>query len=172
MESLRGAGYWNCGNEEIVSFPSAGSAMAHGSRGKIIRPFCQDSRGRATALMILGLLCFQLSRVYLVIPVDAFICSEAGDTHGAASLSSHGHDHEYGEAVEATLSQSNDGRNYIRHCKDTLDGLGLIPAQPFGLPAAISPQKLEANWVNLPRQADSALENYLPPLLQPPKDLS
>src|SRR6266404_6443582 len=91
----------------------------------------------AVAGLILGLLCFQLSRVYLVVPADAFICAAPGHDHGDAAL---GHNDHGDEALEAWFVDPHDGRSYITHCKDTLDGLGLTPGQPFATPVAEAQQ--------------------------------
>lgn len=122
------------------------------------------------------MLCMQLSRVYLVIPADAFICNIPDHSHGATSagaqhLEQEG-DHE-SEALEATSFESQgDGHTYIQHCKDTLDGLGLAPAQPFGLPVATSPKTPETAVKVLPSEIPSVLDNFLPPPFQPPRNIS
>ena len=125
----------------------------------------------AVACLILGLLCFQLSRVYLVVPADAFICAAPEHDHGGATLSHDDHDHG-DEAVEALYANQHDGRNYITHCKDTIDGLGLTPAQPYNTPAAEAPQPLTETAVVTPGDTLSPLDTYLPPTFQPPRDRS
>lgn len=125
----------------------------------------------AVACLLLGLLCFQLSRVYLVVPADAFVCAAPDRDHGGATLSHDDHDRG-DEALEALLADEHDDRNYVTHCKDTLDGLGLTPAQPYNTPAAEAPQPLIETAVVLPGDTLSPLDTYLPPAFQPPRNLS
>jgi len=93
----------------------------------------------------------------------------AGHSHGASS-DAYQHDRDSDEVSDVFAPQTqDDGHTYIRHCKDTLDGAGLVPAQPFQLPIAASIQLL-ATVVNAhPAEPLSALDNYLPPPFQPPQ---
>jgi hypothetical protein len=123
--------------------------------------------------VVVALFCFQLSRVYLVNKIDVFYncpntqvwtSSSSSDNSAEAADSS-------ADTLAAVISSEQDDRNYVRSCKDTLDGLGLSPVQPLGIPVAIFPQKPVANWVNPAATVDAAPERYLPPLFQPPRSL-
>ena len=128
-------------------------------------------RGRAVACLILGLLTFQLSRVYLVVPADAYLCTAPEHDHGSAALAHEDHDHG-DEALEALVGDADDGRNYITHCKDTIDGLGLTPAQPYQTPSASAPHLLVESVVILPGETTFPEDNVVPPPFQPPRTLS
>jgi hypothetical protein len=121
--------------------------------------------------LILGLLCFQLSRVYIVVPADAFVCLTPDHDHDGSTLSHADHDNG-DEALEALVADPHDGRNYVTHCKDTIDGMGLAPGQPFGIRSAAAPQKLVESAVILPLAAASPADNLIPPPFQPPRTLS
>ena len=149
--------------EKIVSMHSVRSHQAERTSQSPIR--C------AVACLILGLLCFQLSRVYLVVPADAFICAAPEHDHGGATLKHDDHDHS-DEAMEALFADQHDDRNYITHCKDTIDGLGLTPAHPYSMPSASAPQTLVETAVILPSEATLPAGNVVPPPFQPPRTLS
>lgn len=125
---------------------------------------------RAVACLILGLLCFQLSRVYLVVPADAFICAAPEHDHDGATLVNDDHDHG-GDALEAVVEDAHDGRSYITHCKDTIDGQGLTPALPYVTRSASAPQMLMETAVILPRETTFPGDNVISPPFQPPRTL-
>ncbi len=127
---------------------------------------------RTVALLVLGLLCFQLSRVYVVVPADAFLCNFPAHSHDGSAAAGHHHDYDEGEALEASLTQNDDGGTYIQHCKDTLDGLGLTSAQPFSLTAAAVTPGPEPSAIILPAETLPALDSHLHPPFQPPRNLS
>jgi len=116
------------------------------------------------SLAVLAFLCFQFSRVYLIplIPSEGLECPLASHIHGSIYSTSHRN----GEP-------SDQGNPYCTmRCNQDLDVRGLAPAQPSVLPIEISPQWLAITWISLPQDAPSAIENYLPPPFQPPKNLS
>lgn len=124
-------------------------------------------RHRAIGLVVVSLFSFQLSRFYLVIELDKFICLEATHTHGIGlGASTHHHDHEAG------LSNPEEKGFFFQHCKDTFGGIALTPVQPLDVPVIAS--------YPLPLQSGAALagpgcpagENDLAPPFQPPKVLS
>ena len=121
---------------------------------------------RVIAVFILSFFGFQLIRGYLVVPLDAYVCSSPDHDHDGTSPN--GHHHEDEEA----LSQSVDQGNSLQHCKDTLDGLGLIPMEAFGPPVTISRHHLAATWISVAGQNPSPIEIFLPSPFQPPKNLS
>jgi hypothetical protein len=127
------------------------------------------SRGaRLTALAVLVLLCFQLSRVYLVVPTDEFVCSIPGHSHGSESVGDHHHDDD-GEFQLTSLAGQEDGRTYIQHCKDTVDGSGLTPAQPFAAASTVRLYQAQAVSQVLDNYTSAPLETFLPTPLQPPR---
>ena len=147
---------------------------------------CHPTRGsaptgavRLTALVLLGLLSFQLSRVYFAMPANGAICSLDVHTHDH-SLASHHHDHDgdadaadgaHAALLELPLS-SDDGRSYFRHCKDSLDDLGLTPPQPFGMPVAAFAPLTPASSITHPNPAIAAPDAFLPPPSQPPRSIA
>ena len=124
-------------------------------------------------LAVLLLFSFQLIRFYVVIPLDAYVCT-SGDHAQDETPSSTTHDHhqEDHEALEEALSHNDDEGYSFRHCKDTLDGMGLIPVTLVGLPVADDSRRPAATWIILPGRTDQTLENHLPPPFQPPRNLS
>ena len=127
---------------------------------------------RAASAAVLVLLCFQLSRVYLTIPMEWYVCPM---THRPLEgMSMPGHDHEYAdlENSRTTSPVSPDDGCSLRCCKGTLDGMGLVPVQPFRLPVVVSVQKPELTSFNSPGQARQSLDQHLPPPFQPPRNFS
>ena len=128
---------------------------------------------RATAFVALCLFCFQVVRFYVVIPLDAYTCGSLDYTYGDAR-STHHHDFETNQPDhdhDQALPQDDDDRQYFQHCKDTLNGLALSPVQPFGLPVLVTQQGPQCSWANLATNPHKAIENYLPPPFQPPRQL-
>ena len=116
------------------------------------------------SLAVLAFLCFQFSRVYFIplIPAGGLECPLASHIHETISPLSHHN----GEA-------SDQGSPYCTmRCNQTLDVRGLAPVQPSVLPVQVSPQWPAKTCISLPQDAPSAIENYLPPPFQPPKNLS
>ena len=129
----------------------------------------QSLATRATAVAVLALVCFQLSRVFLTIPLSWYECPMVKQSGQMSSLASHHHDGS--EAAKADLPLSpNDGCSF-RCCKGDVDGLAIIPLQAFGIVVTVSHQQLASTWVSRSWQSQPALENYLPPPFQPPKNL-
>ena len=124
-------------------------------------------RHRAIALMVVSLFTFQLSRYYLIIELDKFICLDATHAHGVGSGAA-GHHHDDAGAV----AHSHDDGYVIQHCKDTFDGITLTPVQPLGVPVTASyPLSLAIRAVPASQQSQ-AVENDLAPPFQPPRNLS
>jgi hypothetical protein len=139
------------------------NGLAHGRRNR-------SRATTATVLTVLVLVCFQLSRVFLTVPLSWYECPMLKRSREMASLSSH-HHHVGTEAAKTDVPLSpNDGCS-LRCCKGEVDGLGIIPLQAFGLTVEVSHPRLPATWVTLSRQHDSVLESYLPPPFQPPRHL-
>lgn len=142
--------------------------------GRPIQGFSRDTR--VVSLIVFGLLCFQLSRVYLVVPADAYICSIPGHSHShesEAASGAHHHDDDAESFESAALLQNqDDGRNYVQHCKDTLDDLGLTPGQPFGLAAAVRPEVPEPTHYIASTFTPAVADNFLPAPFEPPRLLS
>ena len=124
----------------------------------------------SVTLLLVGLFGFQLSRTYLVIPVDSMVCKEAGHSHNGSPEANPAAAHHHDEMDITPLHEDDDTR-YFRHCKDSLDGLSLTSPQSLCLPAescAISPA---GAWVRSLPETASAIENALPPPFQPPRNL-
>lgn len=135
----------------------------------------QKFSGRGTASLALCLFCFQFVRFYVVIPLDAYTCYSPDHIYGATASAAHGHDHALaydGDQHDEAMPQSDDRHFYFQHCKDTLNGLGLTPVQPFGLPVLIWHQKLPASLVHVARTSRRVIEHSLSPPFQPPKNYS
>ncbi len=132
------------------------------------------SQSKAIALCVVVLFSFQLSRFFLIVQLDAVECYDSNHTHGATTHSHshadqwHQHDHE----GEQAPTHSHDGDHYFQHCKDTYGDAGLTPGQSQGAPETVSYQPPEAAWGESFGETLQPLENYLPPLFQPPKNLS
>ena len=118
---------------------------------------------RILAWLVLAVFCFQLSRFYLVIPLDAFVCEAAESAHDHA-LPTQDHHHEHD-----SLAPAGDDGYYFQHCKDTLNGMCLVPLQLLGLTVVLWQQNLEPAWAHFALPHRSALENHLPPPFEPPR---
>ena len=134
--------------------------------GRTARP-SRSLQQQAIALLVVSLFTFQLSRNFLIIELDQFICLEPTHTHGVGPASSmHHHD-----AAEATPHSHDDG-NAIQHCKDSFGDIALTPVQPLGSPVMASYQPPPASRTVLASQRYQAVENDLAPPFQPPRFLS
>jgi len=126
---------------------------------------------RTASAAVLVLLCFQLSRVYLTIPMDWYVCPMTHRQLEGMSMPGHdGHQADMEASGSASPVAPDDGCS-LRCCKGTLDGLGLIPAQPFRMPVVASLQKPELTLFNLPDPTRRALDQHLPPPFQPPRNI-
>ena len=86
---------------------------------------------RLTALAALCIICLQLSRSFLVIPLNSYLCAIPGHDHNLASVADHDHD-------EESANRRDDGGNSVEHCKDELGGVISIAAVPFMLTQSVS----------------------------------
>lgn len=129
---------------------------------KQAQSICSASGTRRTfAIFALVAFSLQLIRFYLVVPRDAFICSELNHHHEVADQSDHA-DKEFSPLGDADKS-------YFQHCKETLDGSWLTPAQPLGMPVSITLRIEPQVWLRLPVQCARPNNNALPPPFQPPR---
>ena len=117
------------------------------------------SRRIATAVAVL-LLCFQLVRAFVVLPIDAVICLNASEESADHS----GHQHGIGESRPA-----DSGGASFQHCKDTELGGSVNPELPFGLSAPPALHMLQVTWAA--RTADSPVISSvsLAPPFEPPR---
>lgn len=144
------------------------SAWRRNGRVRGVQGFSRATQ--CVAFVLLGLFCFQLSRVYLVVPADAYMCSFPSPSHESETVSGDHHHHdEAASSAPFLLANEDDGRSYFQHCKDTLDGLGLTPAQPFGLAAVMQPQPPQPTNYIASIHTPAVLDNFLPPPFQPPR---
>ena len=130
--------------------------------------------GRVIALSVVVLICFQISRFFLIVELNAIECFDPNHTHGAASPAVHEHRHEHQhdhDGAQAPQHSHHEGPIF-QHCKDTFGGAGLTPVQPQGVPETVSYQPPEAAWENPPSENSQPFDNYLPPPFQPPRYLS
>jgi hypothetical protein len=122
---------------------------------------------RSVAFIALVVFSVQLVRFYVVVPRDAFTCSELGHHHAAG---------EFAEALEhaggAFLPPGGANQNYFQHCKETLDGLCLTPAQPLGMPVFATHRIESPIWLALPNRIALPVDNALPPPFQPPRNFA
>ena len=75
------------------------------------------------------------------------------------------HSHHMTEAP----SHKQEGCFYFQCCKETYDGIGLSPAQPFGLPVHLAHIQPETTPTILLSESLSLVENFLPPPFEPPR---
>jgi len=134
--------------------------------GRLARP-SRSLQHRAIALVAVSLFTFQLSRYFLVIELDRFICLEPTHTHGVGSGAS-GHHHDDAEAIP----HSHDDGYVIQHCKDSFGDIALSPVQPLDAPVMASNPPLLGTRTVLASQRHQAVENDLAPPFQPPRILS
>jgi hypothetical protein len=123
---------------------------------------------RALSAAVVLLLTFQMSRFFLVISLENFVCYPLNHSEDISLAGHHHHDHD-GEAE--ALPHGDDGGNYFQHCKDTFDGIGLTPVQPLGLSVPVSDQPPELIGAHLLPESRGPLETDLPPPFQPPRNL-
>ena len=122
---------------------------------------------RVMALLALCLFQFQLIRVFLVVPVDWYECSSTEHhTHDEASRANH-----HREGVEVLVDNDTEG-NSIQHCKDTIDGLGLIPVVTFASSSALSQTSPQVTWAVLHAKDPATLDGRLSEPFQPPRSLT
>ena len=134
---------------------------------KRIHSICSPSGSKRTvAFFALVVFSVQLVRFYVVFPRDAFICSEAGHQHDHAGELANGLDH----GGEEFLPRGDLDQTYFQHCKETLDGLCLTPAQPLGMPVFVAHRIEPLIWLSLPNQIALPIDNALPPPFQPPRN--
>ncbi|MBI4463758.1 MAG: hypothetical protein HY647_03540 [Acidobacteria bacterium] len=117
--------------------------------------------------MVVSLFSFQLSRFYLLVELDNFICLEANHTHTAGSPA---HNHHHDDAAAAPHSHDEDFK--FQHCKDTFGGIALTPVQPLGTPERVSLQLPLGSRATLSVPQYPPIENDLAPPFQPPRVLS
>jgi hypothetical protein len=115
----------------------------------------------ATGVAVL-LLFFQLSRSFLVAPINDAIC-----LHGISSpeLASDHHDH----AVASAHRDSDSKGNSFQHCKDTDAGAAVTSGQPFGIFTAPALPLPQGTWIVRTGTPSAAIQNFLPPPFQPPR---
>ncbi len=123
---------------------------------------------RAIALAVSVLFCFQLSRFYLVIQLDRFVCFDLSHNH-EPGVPAAPHDHPDGEEA---VPHSHDEGDHFQHCKDAFDGIGLTPVQPLGVPVAVSTQRPETAWVASLPVNPRPVETNLSPPFPPPRYLA
>ena len=119
------------------------------------------------ALATVAVFCLQLSRFYLLIELDRFICLEANHTHEVGSVR---HDHPHAE--DGLLPHDHDDGFFFQHCKDSFGEIALTPVQPLGVPVTVSHPQPEPAWTDFLKESRSPLENFLPPPFQPPRSSS
>jgi len=123
-------------------------------------------QGKALVACLLVFLGLQLSRVYVVIPTEAFICEIPGHEHEAESaLADYHHDE---EAVSAAIP-IDDGHSYVQHCKDGVDNLGLTAGLPYIAPSSVAITSFEVSWLHAPASISSPIQSLIPPPFQPPR---
>ena len=124
---------------------------------------------RCTAVVVVVLFVFQITRSYLVVQPDDTVCTQRVMelNQAATSTTAHHHSHE----GEQLVSQPHDDGFYFRHCKDTFEGIFLTPVQPLGALGAISHQRLEWSWQPFLKEKFPAPERYLPSHFHPPRNL-
>ena len=134
---------------------------------KRFHSICSPSGFKRTfALFALVVFSVQLVRFYVVVPREAFTCSEPGHHHASAGELANGLDH----AGEEVLPPGDGDQTYFQHCKDTLDGLCLTPTQPLGMPVFVAHRIEPLIWLSLPNQISLPIDNALPPPFQPPRN--
>ncbi|MBI4442460.1 MAG: hypothetical protein HY649_03690 [Acidobacteria bacterium] len=138
--------------------------------GRLARP-SRSLQHRAIALVVVSLFTFQLSRNFLVIELDRFICLEPTHTHGVGSGAS-GHHHDDAEAVPHSHDSGHDSGYVIQHCKDSFGDIALTPVQPLDAPVMASYPPPPGSRTVLASQRYQAVENDLAPPFQPPRILS
>ena len=124
-----------------------------------------DIAVQVVSLFLLAFLCLQMTRVYIVTQTDAYTCASS-DHHAFGAISHDDHAH---VALGASLPMPDDGRNYITHCKDTLDSNGLIPIVLFGPPNGTSAYTARVRWLNEIAPSLLMPSGHFPRTFQPPR---
>lgn len=125
--------------------------------------------GRLTAVVVAVAFAFQLTRFFLVVPLDSFVCYEPKHSQESSLPGHHHHDN---DEEHAGAPHQHDNGTYFQHCKDTFAGIGLTPVQPLAMPLAVSPAPAELSLPQLLPPSARAAERSLPPPFQPPRNLA
>ncbi|MBI4458823.1 MAG: hypothetical protein HY648_02040 [Acidobacteria bacterium] len=140
--------------------------MGQGLR-KIRRVVRRFPAKRAIAFTVAVLFCFHLVRFYQMIPLELFECFDHDLEKSAAVAGSQSHSHSH-----KTLSSPTGDAGYtLEHCKDTYNGIGLIPAQPMGLPVAVSQEFQELASLASFGEPCQPQDLFLSPPFEPPRQL-
>jgi hypothetical protein len=111
-----------------------------------------------------------MSRYYLVIPLNQFLCLEAtAAKNGEARSHEHTHDHGPAASIHEHTSESQETGYTITHCKDTINGVALTPVQtlaPIEVATVLEPQTI---WMSVAPASSSVLDTYLPTPFEPPR---
>jgi len=129
-------------------------------------PGSRSAAVRTVAALSLFLFAFQLSRFFIVAQLDPTLCPWAFDERGAAQLSEGHHHH---DESTLTIPPEKDSGFYLQHCKDTFEGLSLIPFQVLDLPAETGQLALSAARADFSSADVLFAEHLLPPPVQPPR---
>jgi hypothetical protein len=132
---------------------------------------------RMTAACVALVFSVGMSRHYLVIPLNQFLCLEAtGESGGGAAAipsnpvaphsHSHGHNHDHGP----TASQPVDDDGFIiTHCKDEIRGIALTSLQMLGT-IETEPFSAEPIVSSILLPADTLLSDFfISDFFQPPR---
>jgi hypothetical protein len=134
-----------------------------------MRQYCKNRAAglvakRGAAFVTVALFCLQLVRVCVVVPTDSYICLLTdADQHAF------GHHHHADEASHP-VSGHGDLPSF-EHCKDSLDGVGIIAGVVFLVPAATSIELPQPTWNSVQKLSRQPINQYLPPPFQPPRNI-
>jgi hypothetical protein len=117
---------------------------------------------RCVATVVSLLFCAQLSQFYLVVPSNSVVCLELNYQHAVAA------DQDASD-LAGPLSPSHPSGNTFQHCKDTYDGMLLVPDQPFGTTPAYAYQVLLGTQPAPAIDQPGRYEFELAPPFHPPK---
>ena len=115
------------------------------------------------ALLTAALFIFQLSRSFLILPLNGIICPEY--LNGSMQYAVHNHHHE----DSAAGSQDESSGNTLQHCKDYALGFLLTPVQPLRLSAVVMMQPPESSRMLVLPGLAPVFQSDLRPPFQPPR---